>query len=267
MTSTEEGLMSTVPRARWARLAVLGFLMAAIAPMLMLGAALAWGLSIGDDAGFFLISAAVGLGAAAFVRQPRPWQRAIGLVLGLFVGLMLFWTMFGLFAPDSFFDFVPGVLVMPGVLIGLAAGIAAMLAQRKGHVTELAEGGERNLLTIVPILVVALVAISAIVTITGRETVADDITADHTVQMSDFEFGEDRYEFSGGDTVLIVNDDPFSHTFTIDALDIDVSVGPGSEKVVTIPDEPGDYILYCEPHTDDPDDPSDDDMAARIELS
>jgi plastocyanin len=142
-----------------------------------------------------------------------------------------------------------------------------MVAQKRGHVTELAEGGERNLLTIVPILVVALVAVSAIVTITGRETVADDIQADHTVQMSDFEFGEERYDLNGGDTVLIVNDDPFSHTFTIDALDIDVSVGPGSEKVVTIPDEPGDYILYCEPHTDDPDDPSDDDMAAVVGVS
>jgi hypothetical protein len=33
-----------------------------------------------------------------------------------------------------------------------------------------------------------------------------------------------------------------------------------------MPEETGTYILFCEPHTSDPDDPSEDDMASEITI-
>lgn len=81
-----------------------------------------------------------------------------------------------------------------------------------------------------------------------------------------FEFDRATYDVAGGATILVKNSDPFVHTFTVDALDIDVDLGPGSETLVTIPAEPGTYVLFCQPHSSDKDDPGEDDMAAVLEV-
>ena len=94
-----------------------------------------------------------------------------------------------------------------------------------------------------------------------------DALADHadlTVSLEDFAFDESSYDLVGGETLLIKNDDPFHHTFTVDALGIDVHLGPSSEKLVELPDQPGTYVLYCDPHTSGKEDPSEDDMAAEL---
>ena len=73
---------------------------------------------------------------------------------------------------------------------------------------------------------------------TGRETVSDEAAAnaDLVVDLEDFEFDEDAYEVPAGGTVLVKNEDPVIHTFTIEDLDIDVDLGPGSEKLVEMPE-------------------------------
>lgn len=86
------------------------------------------------------------------------------------------------------------------------------------------------------------------------------------VDLEDFEFDEASYDVPAGGTVLVKNSDSLVHTFTIDELDIDVELGPGSEELVTMPEETGTYILFCVPHTSDPDDPSEDDMASEITI-
>ena len=252
--------------ARWSRLASLGFLMGAVAAAIMLLAGAAWGLSIGEDVVFFGAVIVVGVAAAWLVRGPRTWQRIVSILLGLLMLAFMWWSFFGLFTPASFFDFVPAVLLVPGVLIGIGAGIAAIVAQRRGSTTPKVEGGERRALAIVPVAVLVLAVLSGVLTITGRDSV-DDAEADVVVRLSDFEFEEDAYQLQGGTTVLVKNDDPFFHTFTVDALGIDEAMNPGSEKLVTIPEEPGGYIVYCEPHTSDKEEPADGDMASRLEVS
>ena len=105
-------------------------------------------------------------------------------------------------------------------------------------------------------------------TLAGRETVDDEAAAgaDVSVDLKDFNFDQDAYDVTGGGTVIVKNSDPVFHTFNIDALDIQVDLGPGSEKLVTIPDEPGTYVVYCNPHTEDKDDPGKDDMAAEVTI-
>ena len=254
-------------RARWSRLASSALLVAAVGPMLMFAASVLWGLDVGD-ATFFAVGAVLAFAGALLLRSRRTLARVLGLVVAVLVAMMLFWTAFGLAAPDSFFDFVPGVLVIPGALTAVVAGIAAIRAQRRGDLLPRSGEGERKVMTVGAGLVLVLAVASAALTLTGRETV-DAAEADVTVAMSDFEFASDapEIELSAGDVVLVRNDDPFAHTFTIDELDIDLQMGPGSEKLVTIPDDAsGEYVLYCEPHTSDVEDPSDDDMAARIRI-
>jgi plastocyanin len=197
------------------------------------------------------------------IRQRRTALRIVGIVLAVLAGGTVFWTAFGLAEPASFFDFVPGLLVLPGALIALVAGIISIRSAKQARTVT---GGERRATAVILGALGLLAALSGILTLSGRETVDADVAADADliVDLEDFEFDQASYEVAAGATVLVKNSDPFVHTFTVEALDIDVDLGPGSEKLVTIPAEPGTYVLFCEPHTSDPDDPSDDDMAAKL---
>lgn len=262
---TEEGLLETVGRARWARLAALGFLLAALGPIAMLLASLVWGLDAGDEVGFFSATAMASLGAAALVRRDVTWMRVVAMAIGLAAGFMLFWTAFGLAEIDSFFDFFPGVVVLPGTLLGIGAGIAAQRAAGRGDRHVSPTGGERSALLAVPAVVLVLGAASAALTLAGQTSV-DASDADVTVRMTDFEFEPQPISADPGDVIFVKNDDPFHHTFTIDALGIDVALSPGSEALVTLPEESGEFVVYCEPHTNEPEEPSADDMAATLDV-
>lgn len=249
--------------ARWTRLAALGLLLAGLAPLLMFVAGLLWGLSVGEDGGFFLITAAIGIVASFLVRQFGAWSKVVGIIASLALLGALFWTVFGLFTPTAFFDFVPGLMLIPGALIGLVCCIAALVAGKRDHRTVAPVGGEKRGIRIVLTAIVALAAVSAVLTFTGRSTVDDPGDAP-TVSLSDFEFDQAEYTVPAGTQVFVRNDDPFLHTFTIDELEIDEAFGPSGEKLIDIPDEPGTYVVYCKPHTMSPENPSDDDMAATI---
>ena len=255
--------------SRWSRLAATGLLMEGGASALMLAAALLWGLDVGEDAVFFALPIAAGLGGAWLVKRPKTLWKVLGIVLGVLIALMLFWTAFGLSEPASFFDFIPGVLVVPGVLITLVAGIASIRSRKRGRIDSgAAEAGEARAIFGVLTALGVLAVISAVLTVSGKESVSDTdaATADVVIDLKDFEFDEASYDAAPGSTILVKNSDPFLHTFTIDALDIDVEITTGSEKLITVPSEAGTYILYCRPHTGDPDDPSKDDMATELTI-
>ena len=262
MTDTTVTPGDDVATARGTRLATVGLLMAATGPLLLLAATLLWGLDT-DEIGFLVVATVAALAGAWLVNRPRTAAKVAGIVLAVLVAGALFWTAFGLAEPTSFFDFVPGLLVVPGVLLALIAGITSIRARKRGRPLG---GGERRAAVAVLGVVLLLAGLSGALTLTSRDTVdADDAArADLTVELQDFEFTRAGYDVGGDTTVLVKNSDPFAHNFTVDALDIDVDLGPGSEKLVTIPARPGTYVLYCDPHTEDPEDPSADDMAAEI---
>ncbi|MGH2811093.1 MAG: cupredoxin domain-containing protein, partial [Actinomycetota bacterium] len=126
-------------------------------------------------------------------------------------------------------------------------------------------GGERTAIRVVVGLLVILMAVSGVLTYTGR-SLASDPAADETVVASDFSFEPQQVEAETGSTIVVRNDDPFFHTFTIDDLGIDVQLTPGDEILVEIPDEPGTHVFYCTPHTGEPENPSEDDMAGELRI-
>jgi plastocyanin len=252
-------------RARWTRLAVLGLAFVAAGPLLMLVAGMLWGLDIGEFVVFLLITGAVPLIAAFLVWRFGTWAKVVGIIVALLAAFMLFWTAFGLAEPASFFDFVPGLLVIPGALLAIVSCVAAIVAGRRGHTSATAVGGEAKAIRIALGVVVVLAVVSAGLTFAGRSTVdAADVAA--TVEMTDFEFDPESLSVAAGDSVLVKNSDPFVHTFTVEELDIDVSLGPASEEVVEIPDRSGTYVLFCRPHTGDPDDPGENDMVGELTI-
>ena len=254
----------TTGQARWTRLAGLGLIMAGLAPILMFGAGLLWGLEFeSGDAVFFFGTGLLGIVSGFLVWRFGLWSKILGIVASVLLLGALFWTVFGLTAPQSFFDFVPGLLLIPGALIGLICSIAAIRAHRRNDRPATPDRGEARGLRLFPTIVIVLAVVSAALTFFSKET-ADGESADVRVTLSDFEFDEDSYSFAGGTKVLVTNDDPFLHTFTVEELDIDETMTPGSEVLVTIPEESGDYLLFCRPHTMDPEDPSKDDMTADL---
>lgn len=252
---------ATGGKAKWTRLAMLGLAMVALGPLLMLVASLLWGLDVGEDIAFFL--APVVLAGIGFflVAKFGTWAKIVGAVLAFLAGGMVFWTAFGLATPQAFFDFVPGLLVIPGAIIAIASCIGAIVAGRRGRFSEEPVGGERSALRIIPAVLGVLILLSGVLTFVGKSSV-DANEADQTVEMADFEFDQDEYDFQAGTTVLVRNSDPFLHTFTIEDLDIDESLGPNDEVLVEIPDSTGEYTVFCRPHTSNPTSPSEDDMAA-----
>jgi plastocyanin len=257
-----------VPTAsdRWTNLATFGFAMAATGPLLLLIATLGWGLDT-DDAAFFvapIVAAAIGI---VLIRQRRTAWRIVAVVLAVLIGLMLFWTAFGLAAPDSFFDFVPGLLVLPGVLLALGAGIASIRARRK-DAARTTDGRERKVMVGLAGALGVLGVLSAVLTVAGKDTVSEEDrqNADLVVTLSDFEYDRAAYDAAAETTVLVRNDDPVLHTFTVDDLDIDITLTPGSERLITLPAEAGTYVVYCAPHTSNTDDPGTDDMAAELTI-
>ncbi|HEX9683985.1 MAG TPA: cupredoxin domain-containing protein [Acidimicrobiales bacterium] len=266
VTATEERI-EVAGEARWSALAATALLMTAAGPLVMLAAAVGWGLSVGDELPLMLGTSAAAVVASKLVRRGTTPRRVSGVVLGLLAGMAMFWTAFGLAEPASVFDFVPGVLVLPGALLGLGAGIAAVRAQRRGDTVVAVEGGERRAIVIALAAVATLAGVSTVLTVTGRESVPDGVDVAAEIRLSDFEFPSDEIDVARGAAVLVRNNDPFAHTFTVDDLGIDVAIGPGSEKVIVIPAQAGSYILYCTPHTSDADNPSADDMATRLVVS
>lgn len=255
--------------ARRTRLAVLGLSMMALGPLLMLLAGLIWGLELGAEVVILIVAIALPAIAALLVARFGRWAKIVGIVVALLAGLALFWTAFGLASPQSFFDFVPGILVLPGAVIAIVGCVGALLAGRRGAgdpppATADAAPRGRTVPAIVGVVAV-LAAVSAVLTFTSRSTV-DATEAALEVHQEDFAFGESSYTVGGGAQVAVRNDDPFLHTFTIDELGIDVVLGPNDEALVEIPAEPGTYVLYCRPHTSNPDSPSEDDMAATLKV-
>ncbi len=268
MASDTHGHVDTSPgqHARWSMLAALGLFMVGLAAFAMVLAVLVWGLDTEGELPFFVTLIVVPWIGAFLAWRFGTWSKVVSLILGLAAIALLWWTAFSITLPGSFFDFLPAILVVPGALIAIVASIAAIVAKRRGHMSARPEGGERRAINVVVAVVGALAVISGVLTVAGRESV-DASAASAEVELENFEYDQPSYEVPSGTQVVVRNGDPFHHTFTIDSLDVDVDLGPGGQALVDIPAQPGTYVVYCRPHTSDPEDPSDTDMASVITVT
>ena len=66
----------------------------------------------------------------------------------------------------------------------------------------------------------------------------------------EYKFSPDRFNFSVGEKVQFnISAETEFHTFTVDELDIDVSLDGGdTDSLIFTFDKPGEYRLYCIPH-------------------
>jgi plastocyanin len=239
--------MADRERVRYGSLQVLGLtllsgaLLAVMILLLVLGST--------EDLSFFGVIAAVSV-AVTFIawRVDSTWARVLGLVGAVAVFGSVFFLGFGIFQIFSPVEFVVGLLIVVGFLLALIGGILALVnGRRDRRGPARAERPFRN-------VVLGVIAVASVVSVVGYATTRESVSAAEagdatTVEMADFEFSPDA--ITTGGRVLVKNADLFTHDFTIEALDVSVDVGPGSDALIDLGSAaPGTYDLVCTLHVD-----------------
>lgn len=197
-----------------------------------------------------LVVGGIASAIAAIVYFWQPWGLFIG-VLGGIVGLGLSSDSYveNITSPDSVLDFAyRPVFCLAGSVL-LLGGSAAGLVR---HFRRGANSGN----PVVTRLVVGLVGVvaalgifSTVLTLTSIESVsAADREGAVTLTADRWRFDVEALSTPGDGSgkIIFSNQDPIIHTFTVTALEIDVKVGPHSEKLIRLKTvAPGTYEFHC----------------------
>jgi plastocyanin len=230
--------MRTAPRigsglVGWRRLAVV----AALANIVVLSG---YGLARGDrEALAFGVVMLVGLGLL------RVGNGLLGLVVlaALFVNIE-FW-MFPAANGNATYRVGLIDLLVPGSLVAfsLAGFIGAVAAVVHLHDPTAGRGTAGPTGVIAVVFVVASLGLVWAMTKAGPEAAPQGALEVHAVNLA---YRPDSLQASGGKvTVALRNRDLFWHTFTIDALRVDIRAPVGRLRAATFEARPGTYSYYC----------------------
>ncbi len=210
---------------------------------------------LSGDYGFFTTAFPAILLAVVVLLAGLVWRFGTGalvltaVLMLLYLAASLPFMIEGLRFPASFFDFVPSLLALTGNLIALGGAVVALVARRRRATRSTPTGVEQTAAGVFIAALVTLAALSGVLTLANRDSVAAEAKAGALpVRMKATKFEPERLEARAGQPVriLVRNSDPGTHSFTIEALDADVTVHPGSERLVELADvPPGEYAYVC----------------------
>ena len=192
--------------------------------------------------GFFfgIILMGVSLVAAGLIWRFQRWLLFLASLVGIWA-----WLSFSVnisYENDgikTFFDFAPTVVVLGAGLVAFICGPLAFFLGRRPNPRMGATITDRGALGGLALVVVALVIVSGVAAIVGRDSVSAEERegAFDVVEMNDTTFEPNRLEIPGDRAVQLVieNNDLIVHTFTIDDLDIDYILAGYSEKLAELP--------------------------------
>ena len=144
---------------------------------------------------------------------------------------------------ESAQDFVPKLLGFGGALVALIAGVVAL--KKKG----VASTAARSVGALTLVAAIVLIGASAYATATFESEPSR--SGDAQLATKEFEFRPNMLQAEGPNVRLFFdNSDPSLHTFTIDALGVDLAVPPGKSRRIEFSANPGTYDFYCKPHPD-----------------
>lgn len=199
-----------------------------------------------------IIVGAIGSSLLAVVYLWRPWGLVVGVLAGLFaIPFSLDDVAANLSSPESFLDFAyRPVFALAGTLL-LLGGSATGLVQHFRHRTSF-EGPRPAVVAIAGLLCVVgvLSVFSLVVTFTSVDSVsADEKAGAARLTAEDFKFEPRTIEatLDDGAKILVRNRDYVVHNLTVDALGVDLKVGPRSEKLADLSSAaPGTYDFHCD---------------------
>ncbi len=129
---------------------------------------------------------------------------------------------------DSFFDFGIALPITLSLIVAAVAGYVAFVQHGKGGARVSAQPGERAALAALVVVTVALMSVSGVMHLAGRESVSSaDMAGATLVNMKNTEFVPVSLQVASGDDgrFVVKNGDLGVHTLTIDELGIDVTSG------------------------------------------
>ena len=192
---------------------------------------------------FFIILFIVGL--VLLRRGGKAGPILLIVLFTLYLLLNSFFVIPVLTVPASAFDFIPTLLAILPVIVGIVAAIGVLRAREE------APAPAARTVSGVAIAVFVLgtiLSIVATVTYDSDEAKGGDIR----LVAEDIEFSQEGLTAEAGTvSVFIDNKDRTLHTFTIDPLDVDVDIPAGKSTRVTFEAEAGGYEFYCTPHESD----------------
>lgn len=203
----------------------------------------------------FLIVLAVIATAVAYVvwKFDALWARIVGLVAAILTLLSSFFFIFGIFQPFSPLEFVTGLAFTIGIILAIVGGIMALVAGRTGKMGDTTRDSQ---LTRTVLVVLGVATVFSIVGLFATKSTVSDEAAAGAVEivMKDSEFDPASATVPAGSKLLVKNSDFFTHDFALDAFDIKVTIGPGSEKLIELPaTASGPYDYYCSLHSSEDD--------------
>jgi hypothetical protein len=217
-----------------------------------------------SDVAFPIIFGVPALIAVAALRFLRRWGLLIAGLLSL-IGILFLLGGAGLSltTPEAFFDFLLHLFGLSGLIISLVACVVGFIQYFRGAVPSDVSPGVMTALRGIAAVVAVLAVISIVLTVlnaTDNLSAEERASATLAVSAEDTKWNVEQLDAPAGEPIriLVVNDDPILHTFTIEdeakGVDIDVRLGPWSEQIVEIdPLEAGIYGYICrvEGHEED----------------
>ncbi len=188
----------------------------------------------------FFVTIIVILFVAGYVGRRFP--RRAGPITVLVILLLLFLLNLvslieDLAHPESALNFVAfGVIPLTLLLTGIIASIAVLTSRSDGAA---------------PVVVYAaaiILVVGAVVGIIAALGLEDDtaVAGDIQIVAEDVEFSPEALSAAGGSAgVLVDNKDPIRHTFTIEALNIEIELPANTARRVDVSAAPGIYEFKC----------------------
>ena len=249
MSETQAVTSESTGRPFYSRLAI-GGLITIVVTMVVLGIVQ---LASGDTAnvGFLIFNITIALIVAGLIWRFGSWALVLGAIAGL-LGTGLSYGPYLLLSAgsiNSVLDFGAAVVATVASVMALVGSVVAFAQLRRGAARIGATTLERNALRGVAAVVAVLVVVSAVVTLAARDNVAEaDRAGAIEVLMKTTEFRTADLEGKVGETLRLVlkNYDLYIHTFTIEELDIDETIGPRGEKALSLsPGKTGTFEYTC----------------------
>jgi plastocyanin len=248
MVDAKQGVAAQPVRLSWQRLllgtagvelVLLAGMVAARGDLLALALAAIIGLGLGLWLGRDRLGTS-GLPARGWLGTGLPGLIVLGLVFADIAAYTVTGALSNLLSREALLDLATPAALAVLSLVGLAAAVAVGLTRRDSGAGARAAGWTAGLgvLTFAAVMVVG-VAVGA----RAPQTPAPSALTLDTVNMA-YSATELRAQ-AGEITLRLSNSDLFWHTFTVDALDVNVQAPVGGEREVRFTAAPGVYEFYC----------------------
>jgi uncharacterized cupredoxin-like copper-binding protein len=178
------------------------------------------------------------IGLLVLGNRHRAGAAILGVISLLHLATSALFLAEGLVHPESFWDFWLGWSIVLAALLGVIAAIPVWRQKDDGS------GRARAVSLTVGGLIVALGIVGGAVTAAYESD--SSLEGDVTLAARNVEFEPAKLSTDGGEVAVFVkNDDSLRHTFSIDALDVNLELPGGKAGRVKFTAEPGTYEFYC----------------------